>query len=52
MLTAYMSKKTKKYRNPAAVPAKTRTSSGPMRPKKDKRKNGQNKQRKYLDENY
>lgn len=48
----YMKKPTKKHRNPAAIPAKTRTSGGPMRNKKDKRKNGKNKQQKYLEENY
>lgn len=41
---------TKKYRNPLVVPAKLRNSSGPMREKKDKRKNGKNKQREFLAE--
>jgi hypothetical protein len=41
---------TKKYRNPAAIPAKARVSSGPMRDKKDKRQNGKNKQREFLEE--
>ena len=45
-----MKKSSKKFRNPAAIPAKSRVSSGPMRSKKDKRQNGKNKQRKYLDE--
>ncbi len=43
-----MKKKPKKYRNPLVVPAKTRGSAGPMRPKKDKRKT--NKKDKDLDE--
>jgi len=47
-----MKKAKKKYRNPAVVPAKTRSSSGPMRNKKDKRKNGKNKQSEFLDEEY
>lgn len=41
-------KKTKQ-RNPAALPAKSR-KGGPMRNKKDKRKNGKNKLQEYLDE--
>lgn len=45
-------KKPEKYRNPLVVPAKRRGSSGPMRPKKDKRKNGKNKKQKYLNEDY
>jgi hypothetical protein len=40
----------KKYRNPALIPAKQRTSGGPMHPKKDKRKNGKNKQKEILKE--
>lgn len=47
-----MKKKSKKYRNPLATRAKTRGSSGPMRSKKDKRKNGKNKQQEWKDENY
>jgi len=43
-------KKPKKYRNPLVIPAKTRGSGGPMRPKKDKRKNGKNKQTEYQKE--
>ena len=43
-------KPSKKLRNPIAVPAKKRTSGGPMRPKKDKRQNGKNKQSLYLEE--
>lgn len=42
----------KKQRNAFAVQANTRGSSGPMRNKKDKRKNGKNKQQEYLNENY
>ena len=38
----------KKHRNPLVIPAKTRGSAGPMRPKKDKRKS--NKKNKELDE--
>lgn len=47
-----MKKKTKKFRNPLVTKAKTRSSSGPMRPKKDKRKTGKNKQQQYQDENF
>ena len=46
-----MKKPKKKYRNPLAIVAKTRSSSGPMRKKKDKRKNGKNKQQEFLKEN-
>ncbi len=42
----------KKQRNAFAVQANTRGSSGPMRNKKDKRKNGKNKQQEYLSETY
>ena len=45
-----MKKPSKKYRNPSAIAAKSRNSSGPMRKKKDKRKNGKNKQQEYLKE--
>lgn len=45
-------KKNKKFRNPAVIPAKSRTSGGPMRNKKNKRKNGKNKQKEFLDEMY
>jgi hypothetical protein len=44
-----MKKRPKKYRNPAAIPAKIR-SGGPMRAKKSKRKNGKNKQEEILSE--
>jgi hypothetical protein len=37
--------KKKKYRNAAVVPAKSR-KAGPLKNKKDKRKNGKNKQKK------
>jgi hypothetical protein len=47
-----MKKNSKKYRNPLVVPAKTRSSSGPMRNKKDKRTNGKNKQKKFKEEDY
>lgn len=46
-----MKKSIKKYRNPALVPAKSRTSGGPMKNKRLKRKNGKNKQSSYLEEN-
>lgn len=41
----------KKNRNAYAVPAKAR-KAGEMRPKKDKRKNGKNKQVQYLEDTY
>lgn len=44
-------KKPKKHRNPNAIAAKKR-KGGVMRNKKDKRKNGKNKQKELLDENY
>jgi hypothetical protein len=44
-------KANKKSRNPFAVLAKTR-KGGAMRPKKDKRQNGSNKQQEYLSEEY
>lgn len=44
-------KKAKLPRNPAALPAKTR-KAGPHKPKKNKRKNGKNKQDQYLNEDY
>jgi hypothetical protein len=47
-----MKKPKKKYRNILAVVAKTISSSGPMRNKKDKRRNGKNRQREYLEEDY
>lgn len=46
-----MKKPKKKYRNPLVIPAKSRTSGGPMRSKQDKRKNGKNKQQEILKEN-
>jgi hypothetical protein len=45
-----MKKPVKKYRNPAAVSANSRNSGGPMRSKRDKRKNGKNKHQEYLSE--
>ena len=42
-------KKKKKIRNPHAISAKGRKSSI-IRPKKDKRKNGKNKQAEFLQE--
>ena len=45
-----MKKSVKKYRNPAAISANSRNSSGPMHLKKDKRKNGKNKQQEFLSE--
>lgn len=47
-----MKTKKKKYRNPAATSANSRNSGGPMVNKKDKRKNGKNKQKEFLDEVY
>lgn len=44
-------KKQKKIRNPFVLPAKKR-KAGKIRSKKDKRKNGKNKQQEYLNENY
>jgi hypothetical protein len=41
----------KKNRNAYTIPAKSR-KAGVMRPKKDKRKNGKNKQVQYLEETY
>jgi hypothetical protein len=38
-------------RNPYAIPAKAR-KSGKMRSKNQKRKNGKNKQKEYLNENF
>lgn len=47
-----MKKKSKdKSRNPFAILAKTK-KGGVMRSKKDKRQNGENKQQKYLSEDY
>lgn len=46
-----MKKQKKTNRNAYAIPAKAR-KSGVMRKKKDKRKNGKNKQHEYLSENY
>jgi hypothetical protein len=43
-----MKKKSKKIRNPHAISAKARKSSGKMRNKNEKRKNGKNKQKEYL----
>jgi hypothetical protein len=45
-----MKTKKKKYRNPAATSANSRNSGGPMRNKKDKRKNGKNKQQVFKEE--
>ena len=39
-----MKKKTPKYRKPAAIPAKARKSSGPMRNKREKRKSNKRRQ--------
>jgi hypothetical protein len=47
-----MKKSSKKFRNPLAIRAKARKSSGPMRSKKDKRNNGKNEQQELLNEDY
>jgi len=47
-----MKKKSQKYRDPSAIPAKARNSGGPMRSKRSKRLNGKNKQQAYLEDNY
>lgn len=47
-----MKKPKKKYRNPLAIVAKTRGSSGPMSNKKNKRRSGKNKHREFLKEDY
>lgn len=44
-----MKKKKDAVRNPYTIPAKSR-KAGKMRPKKDKRKTGKNKQREILKE--
>lgn len=46
-----MKKRSSKQRNPFVLPAKGK-KGGPMINKKDKRKNGKNKSKEYLDENY
>lgn len=49
--TKIMKKKTNSTRNGFAIPAKKR-KAGEIRSKKDKRKNGKNKQSLYLGESY
>ena len=39
-----------KIRNPAAIPAHSRKSAGPMKDRSQKRLNGENKNQKYLDD--
>lgn len=46
-----MKKSKKKFRNAATIPAKTR-KAGVMKNKKDKRKNGKNKQKEFLSEEF
>jgi hypothetical protein len=46
-----MKKKKPQQRNPHAIPSKKR-KAGSHKPKQDKRKSGQKKQDRYLDEDY
>jgi hypothetical protein len=47
-----MKNKSRKFRNASAIPAKARSSAGPMRDKRSKRLSGKNKQKTYLEDNY